>query len=156
MKKVNSLSFVLETNPTGLELVHKYIDVPCHDTDTNAHTHYFVAAAVRALIFSDDSGLFRDSLTKAFKFDHLRVTCDNALVNRFTVQTWNIVEDISGMIVDIIPGVENHGECMVDAHKGALAPKIRRLDAQDQYPQTDADVKAFFLNDEEYHLHSSR
>ena len=49
MSKINSLSFVIESNPTGQELKHQYLDMPCHDQDTNAHNHYFVATAIRTL-----------------------------------------------------------------------------------------------------------
>lgn len=138
MSKVNDCSFTVETNPTGLPGQHecKYIDVPCHDKSTNKHNHHFVAAAVHEVIFK--SGLFFEDPTKMStrKFDRIVVSCDNALVNRWTSLTWGIVQRRTGIKVEVIPGCDNHGECLVDAHGGTIKPKLKRADIQNQYPSS--------------------
>ena len=141
--KTNDCSFTLETNPTGLDGGRecKFIDVPCHDKDTMKHNHFFVANAVHEVLFK--SGLFIDEKTKQRKFDKLFVTSDNALVNRWTTLTWNIVQRLTGIQVVYIPGCENHGECLVDAHGGTLKPKMKRADLKNQYPSSEEAMQAF-------------
>lgn len=42
-----------------------------------------------------------------------------------------------------MPGCENHGQCLVDAHGGILKPKAKKADLQNKYPSSTLAFEAF-------------